>query len=294
MRREEPRWVRMLEAAYDAYHQRVERARDPIDLVYRFDDAEDREIAAFLVATLSYGNVTTIRANATRLLRFLGAAPARIVRERRDFPEISGFRHRFTTGDDLRVMLSTLGTLLRKHGSLEQCFLAAGGEGVTPEERLARFVVAFRDTPVPEPLAQHRAVRARSMKYLLPSPREGSACKRLNMFLRWVVRPADGIDLGLWRRVSPAELFLPVDTHILQVLRRLRWTSSRTASWRVCRAATERLRRIDPADPIRFDFSLCHLSMAGDDVRRFDRPNSRREPSPDVDGAPPGEEKAHG
>ena len=107
------------------------------------------------------------------------------------------------------------------------------------------------------------------MKYLLPSPGEGSACKRLNMFLRWVVRPDDGIDLGLWRCVDPATLFLPVDTHILQVLRRLRWTQSKTANWRLCLAATDRLRRIDPKDPIRFDFSLCHLSMRGDDVRRF-------------------------
>lgn len=269
MRVSEERWASLLEAAYAAYHQTVERHRDPVDLVYRYDRPEDREITAFLVSLLSYGNVTTILKSATRLLGFLGEKPAETLRRHDDFPELSAFRHRFTTGDDLRVVLAVLSATLRDHGSIEKFFLAAGRKGVAPQARLERFVDAFRDTPLPAPLGRHRAARTRSMKYLLPSPREGSACKRLNMFLRWVVRPSDGIDLGLWKSVDPAELFLPVDTHLLQVLRRLRWTRSKTANWRVCLAATERLRRIDPRDPIRFDFSLCHLSMAGDDVRRF-------------------------
>jgi uncharacterized protein (TIGR02757 family) len=275
MRATDERWASLLDAAYAAYHLQVERHRDPIDLVYRYDHPEDREIVAFLVSSLSYGNVTTICTSATRLLGFLGERPAETLKRRDDFPELAPFRHRFTTGDDLRVVLAVLAAVVRNHGSLEKFFLAAGKDSVSSQERLERFVDAIRDTPVPAPLARHRALRSRSMKYLLPSPREGSACKRLNMFLRWVVRPADGIDLGLWTNVDPAGLFLPVDTHILQVLRRLRWTDSKTANWRVCVAATERLRRIDPRDPIRFDFSLCHLSMAGDDVRRFHGASSK-------------------
>lgn len=269
MRADDERWASLLGNAYDAYHLEVERHRDPVDLVYRYDSAEDREIVAFLVSSLSYGNVRAIQASATRLLGFLGESPARTLRERDDFPELSPFRHRFTTGDDLRVMLAVLARALRSHGSLENFFVAAGGSSVSPEARLVRFVDAIRDTPLSPPLEAHRRARQRSMKYLLPSPREGSACKRLNMFLRWVVRPSDGIDLGLWQRVTPAELFLPVDTHVLRVLRRLRWTTGKTANWRLCVAATERLRRLDPIDPIRFDFSLCHLGMAGDDIRRF-------------------------
>jgi uncharacterized protein (TIGR02757 family) len=89
------------------------------------------------------------------------------------------------------------------------------------------------------------------------------------MFLRWVVRKKDGIDLGLWTRIHTRQLMLPVDTHLLQTLRALRWTRSRQATWRVVEAATHRLRRYAPEDPIRYDFALCHLSMAGGSLRQY-------------------------
>src|SRR5262249_25013660 len=105
-----------------------------------------------------------------------------------------------------------------------------------------------------------------NLKYLFSDPLAGAACKRLNMYLRWMVRPADGIDLGTWDQVSSKDLVSPVDTHILKTLRKLRWTRSHSANWKVAEAATDRLREYCHEDPVKYDFSLCHLSMHGQDI----------------------------
>jgi uncharacterized protein (TIGR02757 family) len=102
------------------------------------------------------------------------------------------------------------------------------------------------------------------MKFLFPSPERGGACKRLNLFLRWVARPADGIDLGLWSSVSPARLLVPLDVHVAFHARVLGLSRRRQADWRMVEEVTAALRAIDPADPVRYDFSLCHLGIHGD------------------------------
>ena len=98
--------------------------------------------------------------------------------------------------------------------------------------------------------------------FFFPSPASGSACKRLCMYLRWMVRPADGIDLGLWREVSAAKLVIPVDAHIQRISRYLGLTNRKQADWRMAREITQALRRLDPADPVKYDFSLCHLGIS--------------------------------
>ena len=99
-------------------------------------------------------------------------------------------------------------------------------------------------------------------RFFFPSPASGSACKRLCMYLRWMVRPADGIDLGLWKEVSPAKLVIPVDAHIQRISRFLGFTSRKQADWRMAREITAALRELDSHDPVKYDFSLCHLGIS--------------------------------
>jgi uncharacterized protein (TIGR02757 family) len=157
----------------------------------------------------------------------------------------------------------SVGRLLREDGSLEAAFRAGDdAESPTVEPGLRGF--------------SERALRATgrpgdpAMKFLFPSPARGGACKRMNLFLRWVVRPADGIDLGLWRAVPPARLLVPLDVHVAFHARVLGFSSRRHADWRMVGDVTDALRRLDPSDPVRYDFALCHLGIHGDCRRRRD------------------------
>ncbi|NBT59700.1 DUF2400 family protein [bacterium] len=170
------------------------------------------------------------------------------------------------TGEDIEIVLTRLQSVFRRHPSIEDFFLAEKNQ-TSMKDLLGSFVSRLESEPLPDHLRKISKKRERNLKYLISHPGRGSACKRLNLFLRWVVRPKDGIDLGLWKRVSPSQLILPVDTHLLQVLRKLKWTRSEQATWNVAESATSRLRCFNPEDPIKYDFALCHLSMSGGSLK---------------------------
>ena len=154
--------------------------------------------------------------------------------------------------------------VLEEHGSLEAVFAGPGDV----REHLVRGCDALRDalvatsartgSPVDDPGSLSRGLR-----YMLASPRSGSACKRWNMILRWLVRPADGVDLGLWRCLRPDQLVMPVDVHVLRHARFLGLTRRPEASWRTAEEITRNLRRLCPEDPVRYDFALAHLGISG-------------------------------
>jgi len=251
----------LFERAYRNFHHLQERKKDPIQFAYRYDAPEDREVVAFLSALLSYGSVPQILKSIERALKPLGAHPSLFIRNNSLSGLWSDFNHRFTKGVDIEIVARFLKDILSSYGSIESCFLDCPSKSL--EDRLSRFVNRIWESSFMSDRKELFKERQRNLKYLLSDPKRGSACKRLNLFLRWVVRPQDGIDLGIWTQVPPSELILPIDTHILKILQELKWTSSQTASWKVALSATEQLRRICPEDPIRYDFALCHLSMSG-------------------------------
>lgn len=240
---------------------------DPVGIVRRYDDAGDREIVGLLAAGLAYGRVASIRQSLDRILTALGTGPSRFVASfdpRRDSRRLDGFRHRFTSGRDV-ALLFHLVRQARERGGLEAMFLAADRDPSSPTiedalEGFGRSLFAQDGGPfVPRgvvPLSD-------GARWLLPLPSRGSACKRSCLFLRWMVRPDDGVDCGVWTRVSPARLVLPLDTHLQRVVRSLGWTRRRTASWRMALEATARLRELDASDPVRFDFALSRLGILG-------------------------------
>jgi uncharacterized protein (TIGR02757 family) len=217
-------------------------ARDPLGLVR---EAQDREGAALVAAALAFGNARAIRGSAAVALRALHEGRTRV----------PGFRHRWVGEEDLAALLRGLARCRRRFGSLEACF-RAGDEGDLAAA-LDRFADELRGRG-----------GSRVLRFLLPRPRDGSACKRMLLFLRWVARPDDGVDLGLWESVDPARLVVPLDTHVHRIAWWLGLTDRRAADWRTAVEVTESLRRYDPDDPVRFDFALAHLGILGDCPRR--------------------------
>jgi uncharacterized protein (TIGR02757 family) len=236
------------------------RDADPVRFAHGFARPADREVAALIAAVLAFGKVEVVLRNLDGLFARLGPAPAEALAgadARAAAALARKFRHRWVGPRQLGALLLACGRLLRDHGSLEAAF-AAGDAPASPtvEPGLASFA--------------DRALRAtgrpgdRAMKFLFPSPARGGACKRLNLFLRWVVRPADGIDLGLWRSIAPARLLVPLDVHVAFHARVLGFSRRHQADWRMVGDVTGALRRLDPADPVRYDFALCHLGIHGD------------------------------
>ena len=241
---------------------------DPVGIVRRFDDPEDREIAGLIAAGLAYGRVASIRGSLESLLASIGPRPARFVASfdpARDAGRFEGFVHRFTRGRDIALLLHLVRQAKECSGSLESFFVEGDLNPDSPTlgpalDAFGARLFALDARPfVPEGVVPHRD----GARWLLPLPAAGSACKRSCLFLRWMVRPDDGVDCGVWTRVSPSRLVLPLDTHLLRVVRALGWTGRKSAGWPMALEATARLRALDPADPIRFDFALSRLGILG-------------------------------
>jgi uncharacterized protein (TIGR02757 family) len=257
--------AQILEKAYEEYHSVSHREKDPIKVVHQYTRPEDQEIIGFLTALLSYGSVPTILASVQRAVQPLGNSPQAFIKKQSLEGLWAGFYHRFTRGEDIEILLNWVKSALEKHSSLENYFLASEPKS-NMKELLSSFVRRLMNEPLPPHLKKVAKQRERNLKYLLSDPERGSACKRLNMFLRWMIRPDDGIDLGLWKKIPTKNLILPIDTHLLKTLHKLKWTKSQNASWKVAEEATEKLKKFCPEDPVRYDFALCHLSMSGSSI----------------------------
>jgi uncharacterized protein (TIGR02757 family) len=259
-----------VKAALDAVRDRCDaggrREADPIGLVHRYTDSADRELVALVAACVAFGNVKTIRNKLSDLLARLGPRPSALCEDRRALgARLRGWKHRVFLGDDIARLLHGARMLQRSHGSLGDLFEHHLRERGTLRAGLAAWCDALRAAG----RLRHGGPR-RGPTHLLPDPRGASSCKRLLLFLRWMVRPADGIDLGLWR-VDASKLVVPLDVHVHRLARNLGLTSRRDASWRTAEDVTRSLARFDPSDPTKYDFSLCHLGMLQGCPARRDR-----------------------
>jgi uncharacterized protein (TIGR02757 family) len=237
---------------------------DPVQFPRRYPRREDAEVAGLLAASLAYGRVDGFVPKVEHLLSGMGPHPGAFVRTldvQGAGRLLKGFVYRFNLGTDVAVLLLGAGRLLRERGSLEPFVAGPLLAGGSLHAALTDFVRALRDVSL-APLVKALGP-TRGLQHLLPVPLGGGAAKRLNMFLRWMVRGPDEVDLGLWRAISAASLVIPLDTHIGRISRRLGLTARKDLSWRTALEITGNLRRIDAADPVRFDFALCHHGMSG-------------------------------
>ena len=246
---------------YDEFNE-LHSVSDPIWIVRRYDRADDREVVGFCAAALAFGRVQSVLNSIEGLLKVMGPSPAAFVRAfnpARDRKSLDHLVHRWTRGIDLAALVWILRQMIDSHGSIEGFFadgLDAGAE--TIETALDRF--STRACALDQKAVYGRVKRRPGVSYFFARPSSGGACKRLNLFLRWMVRH-DRVDLGMWTRVLPSQLIVPLDTHVIRVGRCLRLTRYASPGWRMAADITASLRRLDPVDPVRFDFSLCHIGM---------------------------------
>lgn len=261
MRHEELK--RRLDALYHQYDHRFVDP-DPLQFVRAQTTDEDREVVGLLASSLAYGNVTQIKRSIAAAVEVLGPSPAAAVRSldpRSASRRLAAFKHRFNTGRDVACLLFFARQMIESHGSVESFF--AAGHPVGAEDvgvALTSFVARALDLDHGGLYGRGPLPSDAGVRFFLPSPVAGSACKRLNLYLRWMVR-RDSVDLGVWTRVRPSALVMPIDAHIYAIARRTRLTRYRSAGWPLAIDLTRRLRRFDPVDPVKYDFAFHRMGL---------------------------------
>lgn len=245
----------LLERLYDKYNREEFIACDPISVPHRFTGRDDREVAGFLSATIAWGNRKSIVANGHRLMRLMDDAPADFVRNasERELEGLATYVHRTFNGDDLHDFVLALRRMDRLYGGIGAFF-----EGrYVATQNIAQALADFRHEFFQSDHAPH------SEKHL-SSIAKGAACKRLCMYLRWMVRRDErGVDFGEWTRIPMSALYIPLDVHAGNMARALGLLTRRQNDWRAVEEVTARLRTFDPEDPVRYDYSLFGAGVDG-------------------------------
>ena len=239
---------------------------DPLSFCHRYSDPADQEIAAVIASSFAYGSIVIILRTLETIFAGLGPSPRTFVENfnpKSGLRAFSGFKHRFNDGRDVCALLWGMRQMVEQAGSVGAFFLR--GHNAADRDvsgSLNHYSAAVLSLDYADIFGTHTIPSDSYFPFLFPAPSSGSACKRLCMLLRWMVRPADGIDLGLWSAVSPAQLIIPVDTHICRISRYLGLTGRKSADWRMAQEITAALRVFDPSDPVKYDFSLAHLGIS--------------------------------
>ena len=256
----------VLKRLYQKYN-RYERIKpDPLQFVYRYNNQADREIVGLLASALAYGRVQQIEKSLDRLFELLGGSPFEFVL---DFNEtkakqLKNFKHRFTTGQDICELLFLLKKILQQYGSIESFFIRF----YNPDDKnVIPALTGFCDSLYDMSAEEHNGKVSRGLKYLLPNPANGSACKRLNLFLRWMVR-RDEVDLGLWQSVDKSKLLVPMDVHMGRLSRILGFHNRKTISLIAAVETTNAFLKIEPTDPVKYDFALSRIGIVENCIGR--------------------------
>jgi len=237
-------------------------AMDPIQIVRRFTRPDDREVVGLIAASLAFGRVASVIQSIERVVAVLGPHPAESIRRfepARDRASFTHIVHRWTRGPDIAALIWIIHQMLRGSGSIEQFFV----DGLAPQapdlsgaiDSFSTRALAFDLKPI-----YGRVPKRPGVCYFFPRASTGSACKRLNLFLRWMVRH-DALDLGVWTKVPASKLIVPLDTHVIRLGRCLQLTRRVSPGWRMAVDVTDSLRAMDADDPVRYDFAICHVGM---------------------------------
>jgi len=263
-----------LDTFLDNFPKEKHLGSDPVQFVHRYQDPVDREIVGLIASVFAYGNVKIVLRTVNNVLSYLGPAPSRTIASfdpRRDSRRLRGFYHRFNTSRDLAVLFWIIRRALEEYGSLESVLVSALSPNDTDVtgalENFSGTLLGFgHERFYPSGELKRRV----GVRFFFPAPSQGSACKRLNLYLRWMVRPEDGIDCGVWMRIKPRQLVIPLDTHIARISSYIGLTDMRSPGWPMALDITRSLRKLHCDDPLRYDFALCHLGIAGDCPKKRD------------------------
>jgi uncharacterized protein (TIGR02757 family) len=234
-----------------AYNDTSFIENDPVSIPHLFSLKEDIEISGFLAASISWGQRSSILNSAGRLMEKMDHSPFEFVvsADEKDFKVFDDFVHRTFNGADCRYFIISLKNIYLNHGGLESIFTSGVETGMKPA------IGAFRDIFFSLP---HES---RTEKHVA-NPFQGSAAKRINMFLRWMVRKDDrGVDFGIWNNINPSRLYCPLDVHTGNVARKLGLISRKQNDWKALEELMVHLRDFDPEDPVKYDFALFGMGI---------------------------------
>ncbi len=234
---------------------------DPLQFLHLFTDEKDIEVMGFIASVFAYGNVKQIINTLSKIVAVSENNPYLFVKNfnpKVDGKKLKGIKHRFYTEKDIYDFFSILNLTYKNFDSLKNLFLKNYVEReINLKNSISNFSNHFLE------LEQKRN-KSKSLslgfKFMFPLPELGSACKRMNLFLRWMIRK-DDLDFGIWREIPANKLVIPVDTHIAKICKQLNLTKRKNISWKMAEEITENLKQYDPVDPVKYDFAICHIGM---------------------------------
>ncbi len=233
---------------------------DPLEFLHRYSNYHDIEISGILSSVFAYGNVKQIRNTLGKIHSVMDYKPYEFVMNfniKKDKVKLDEVKHRFFSADDITKLFAALNKIYKVYGSLKYLFLLYYFE----KEDSLKDTISFFSNHLTD-LVSNGSKPTHGIKFMFPDPYKGSACKRINLFLRWMVRK-DDLDFGLWYEIPTSKLIIPVDTHVAKICKRLRLTKQKNVSWKMAEEITERLKVFDPNDPVKYDFAICHIGMRG-------------------------------
>ncbi len=261
-----------LEQIVKKYNRKDYLDIDPVSIVHKIKGEKSRETAAFISSIFAFGNVKTIKASILKVLHPMGNNVYDFIKhyeklqhesllnskksQRSKLYLFQGIGHRFIKGNDISCLVNTLHFVLKEYGSIENLFM----QYFTKENNLRKSLEVFTKNIREIYCRNNSDFCERTLRFMLPSPKNGSACKRMNLFLRWMVRK-DEIDFGIWKGIKKNELIIPLDTHIARISKSLGFTKRKTLGWNMASEITENLKKFDPLDPLKYDFALTRIGM---------------------------------
>ncbi|MBT8379745.1 MAG: TIGR02757 family protein [Ignavibacteria bacterium] len=229
---------------------------DPLQFPHMFSDKKDIEVMALIASVFAYGNVKQINSSLNKFLKIAENEPHKFIRNYKYSVKSKSLIHRFYSENDVCKLFVFLQSAYNEYGSLENLFLAGLEEN---HLNLKNTITNFSNYFLSKSEKEFGEI-SRGIRFMFPLPEKGSACKRMNLFLRWMVRK-DELDFGLWNEIPTKKLIIPVDTHIARVCKELKLTKQKNVNWKMAEEITENLKKFDPKDPVKYDFALCHIGM---------------------------------
>lgn len=247
------------------YHYRAfdksQISPDPLQFLHLFNDELDIEAMGIIASVFAYGNVKQIINTLDRILTIAESKPYKFVK---DFHKhnlhlkLKNLKHRFYTEEDIIIFFSLLCDIYKEYGSLKNLFLKSYLPG---DENIKKSLSGFSNLLLNAAGGKCRKGKIYpGVRFMFTSPDSGSACKRMNLFLRWMVRK-DELDFGLWNEIPANQLVIPVDTHVARVCKQLKLTEKINVNWAMAEEITSNLKKFDPSDPVKYDFAICHIGM---------------------------------
>ena len=270
--------TRKLKTQLDRLYRTFDRdflSSDPLEFVHKYQTPEDREIVGLIASSLAYGKVAGIKKSVARVLDIIGPSPYRFTRRfdpRKGKDLFKGFVHRFNNGDDVACLLWFARQMIEEKGSIGGFFEKGySKKDINIKNALSSFSEGALSLDSSAVYAKRELGAKAGVRFFFPNPKDGSPCKRLNLYLRWMVRRGDRLDFGQWKGVDPASLVIPLDTHIARISQNIGLTKRTSPDWKMAEEVTEALRKLDPKDPIKYDFAICRLGILDRCPKKADR-----------------------